>query len=315
MTNRDYSEISNSTDCVACQPNTLKEIKLREAKIGKDAVIKRALPSREKRMIGAWCFLDHAGPVQFLSGQGLNVGPHPHIGLQTFTWMIDGTMLHSDSLGYKQLICPKQVNLMTAGHGIAHAEVAPETETTMHAAQLWIALPDEKRNIPPQFDHYAELPKVSKNGALIHVLVGDFVEVTSPVHVHTAMMGADIEAVEDTDIILQLNPAFEYGVIALEQQALVNGHALTQDNMLVIETQNQKLHIQMQKGSRLLLIGGEPFEQEIILWWNFVARTTEEIKQAREQWMQQDLRFGDVPDYEGDRLIAPEMPDRLKASK
>lgn len=106
--------------------------------------------------------LDHAGPVTFPAGNGLDVGPHPHIGLQTFTWMIEGTMMHTDSLGSKQLIRPKQVNLMTAGHGISHTEVAPDTETQMHAAQLWIALPDHKRNMDPKFEHYPDLPVVEK---------------------------------------------------------------------------------------------------------------------------------------------------------
>ncbi len=315
MTNQEYKDISDSEDCPTAQPHQFKEIKLREAEIGNGTIIKRALPSREKRMIGAWCFLDHAGPIQFTAGEGLDVGPHPHIGLQTFTWMIEGTVMHTDSLGSKQLIRPKQVNLMTAGHGISHTEVAPDSETRMHTAQLWIALPDEKRDMPPQFDHYPNLPTVQQEGALITILVGDFAGQQSPVAVHTPMMGADIEAVKDTDILLELNPVFEYGVIALDQDAVINGHALTQDNMLVLETENQQLHIRMKQGSRVLLIGGEPFKSEIILWWNLVARTTEEIREACEQWMNHDSRFGEIPDYQGARLIAPVMPEKLKASK
>ena len=129
MSNANYTELSNSDDCDKYISKFIQEFPLRSAEIGQGTVIKRALPSRYKRMIGAWCFLDHAGPVHFPQGDGLDVGPHPHIGLQTFTWMIEGTMMHNDSLGSEQLIRPKQVNLMTAGYGISHTEVAPDTET------------------------------------------------------------------------------------------------------------------------------------------------------------------------------------------
>ncbi len=163
MTTNHDTDISDSQQCESSAPQSIQEFPIRRAEIGQGTVIKRALPSRHKRMIGAWCFLDHAGPVHFPQGDGLDVGPHPHIGLQTFTWMIEGTIMHTDSLGSKQLIRPYQVNLMTAGYGISHTEVAPEHETKMHAAQLWIALPDEKRNMAPQFDHYPNLPHTEQD--------------------------------------------------------------------------------------------------------------------------------------------------------
>ena len=296
-------------------PKNIKELTLREAIIGDGMLIKRALPNRDKRMIGAWCFLDHAGPIEFEAGNGLDVGPHPHIGLQTFTWMIEGTANHDDSLGNKQLIRPRQVNIMTAGRGISHTEVAPETETKMHTAQLWIALPDSHRHMEPGFEHHPEMPTVEKEGALVTVLVGDFLGKTSPVTVHTPMLGADIEAVQDLDLKLELNPAFEYGVLALEGEANINGHALTQDNMLVLETENNVLHLRCKQGTRLLLIGGEPFESEILLWWNFVARTQEEMAEARQDWIDGHERFGKIPAYKGPGLIAPVLPEKMRASK
>jgi redox-sensitive bicupin YhaK (pirin superfamily) len=134
-------------------------------------------------MIGAWCFLDHAGPVTFLKGRFRYVGPHPHIGLQTFTWMIEGTMMHTDSLGSKQLIRPKQVNLMTAGHEISHTEVAPDTETKMHAAQLWIALPDAQIAVEPVSITIQNCQWWKKMGVEFTVLVGEFLNTTSPVSV------------------------------------------------------------------------------------------------------------------------------------
>lgn len=315
MSNNNDYDISDSKDCEKFANQFIQEFPIRSAEIGQGTVIKRALPSRQKRMIGAWCFLDHAGPVTFPAGNGLDVGPHPHIGLQTFTWMIEGTMMHTDSLGSKQLIRPKQVNLMTAGHGISHTEVAPDTETQMHAAQLWIALPDHKRNMDPKFEHYPELPVVEKDGLEFTVLVGEYLETTSPVVVHTLLVGVDLIATQDTKTRIPLNPEFEYGFIALDGVAHVNGHELTADNMVVLDTGLNEIEIEVKKGNRVLLIGGEPFETPILLWWNFVARTMDDLKEAREQWVNHDVRFGEIPDDVGARLEAPVLPDQMRASK
>ncbi|ATZ65492.1 MULTISPECIES: pirin family protein [Acinetobacter] len=315
MTNTNYTEISNSDDCEKYVNQFIQDFPIRSAEIGRGTVIKRALPSRQKRMIGAWCFLDHAGPVTFPQGDGLDVGPHPHIGLQTFTWMIEGTMMHTDSIGSKQLIRPKQVNLMTAGYGISHTEVAPDTETRMHAAQLWIALPDDKINMAPQFDHYPVLPIVEKDNIEFTVLVGEFMDTVSPVQVHTELLGIDFFAKEQTKTRIPLNPKFEYGFMALEGDAIVNGHDLNSDNMVVLEPGISQIEVELPKGSRLLLIGGEPFESPILLWWNLVGRTQEELKTATEQWINQDARFGTIPDYDGPRLEAPAFPDKMRPSK
>lgn len=315
MTNTNYTEISNSDDCEKYVNQFIQDFPIRSAEIGRGTVIKRALPSRQKRMIGAWCFLDHAGPVTFPQGDGLDVGPHPHIGLQTFTWMIEGTMMHTDSIGSKQLIRPKQVNLMTAGYGISHTEVAPDTETRMHAAQLWIALPDDIINMAPQFDHYPVLPIVEKDNIEFTVLVGEFMDTVSPVQVHTELLGIDFFAKEQTKTRIPLNPKFEYGFMALEGDAIVNGHDLNSDNMVVLEPGISQIEVELPKGSRLLLIGGEPFESPILLWWNLVGRTQEELKTATEQWINQDARFGTIPDYDGPRLEAPAFPDKMRPSK
>ena len=315
MSNSNVTEISHSDDCEKYVNQYIQDFKIRAAEIGKGTVIKRALPSRQKRLIGAWCFLDHAGPVVFPQGDGLDVGPHPHIGLQTFTWMIEGTMMHNDSLGSKQLIRPRQVNLMTAGRGISHTEVAPDTETHMHAAQLWIALPDDKLNMEPRFDHYPELPVVQKEGIEYTVLVGEFLETTSPVEVHTPLLGVDLTATETTTVRLPLNSAFEYGFMALEGTAVINGHHLDDNNLVVLEPGLSEVVIEVHQGSRILLLGGEPFESPILLWWNFVGRTQEELREAREQWINADPRFGFIPEYEGPRLEAPAFPDRMRLSK
>lgn len=315
MSHNNDTELSHSDDCKKYVNQFIQEFTLRRAEIGQGTVIKRALPSRYKRMIGAWCFLDHAGPVSFPQGDGLDVGPHPHIGLQTFTWMIEGTMLHNDSLGTEQLIRPKQVNLMTAGYGISHTEVAPDTETKMHAAQLWIALPDDKINMAPAFDHYPELPVVSEQGIDFTVLVGEYLKTTSPVKVHSELLGVDLFAAENTHARLPLNPKFEYGFMALEGTASINGHALDEDNMVILEPGLTHVDVDIYAHSRVLLLGGEPFESPILLWWNFVGRTTEELKTAREQWVAAHERFGSIPEYSGPRLEAPAFPDGMRPSK
>lgn len=315
MSNSHNGERSHSDDYAKYTDQRIQDVQLRSAEIGKGTIIKRALPSRHKRLVGAWCFLDHAGPVTFPAGEGLDVGPHPHIGLQTFTWMIEGTMMHTDSLGSKQLIRPKQVNLMTAGYGISHTEVAPETETQMHAAQLWIALPDAKRNMSPQFDHYPELPVIMQDQIEFTVLVGEFLQTISPVHVHTPLVGVDLTAQTNTKTSIPLNPNFEYAFMALEGTARIQGHELNADNLIVLEQGLSEIDIEIMQGQRILLIGGEPFESEILLWWNFVGRTMDDMQLAREQWMNHDRRFGQILDYAGKRLEAPELPEHMRASK
>ncbi len=198
---------------------------------------------------------------------------------------------------------------------VSHTEVAPDTETQMHAAQLWIALPDHKRNMDPKFEHYPELPVVEKDGLEFTVLVGEYLATTSPVAVHTPLVGVDLIATEDTKTRIPLNPEFEYGFMALDGVAHVNGHELTADNMVVLDTGLSEIEIEVKKGNRVLLVGGEPFETPILLWWNFVARTMDDLKEAREQWINHDVRFGEIPDYVGARLEAPVLPDQMRASK
>src|SRR6266853_3195845 len=151
----------------------LERIETRAAEIGGGLVIRRALPSRRRRMVGAWCFFDHAGPMEFGRGGGMGVGPHPHIGLQTFTWMIEGAVMHRDSLGNEQLITPGQVNLMTAGRGISHAEDSDSAGGgRLHAVQLWIALPDTERHRAPAFRNYPHLPLLELGGFSVRWLAG-----------------------------------------------------------------------------------------------------------------------------------------------
>ncbi|WP_035052959.1 pirin family protein [Andreprevotia chitinilytica] len=275
--------------------------------LGEGMTIRRALPNRSRRMVGAWCFLDHLGPVA-TTGDGLRVGPHPHIGLQTFSWQIEGEVFHRDSLGSEQLIRPGQVNLMTAGRGIAHSEETPaEHGTTLHAAQLWIALPEAERRREPAFHHYPNLPVFDQDRWQISVLAGEFNGHSSPALVYSPLVGLELLAADAANTTLPLRADFEYGAMLLSGSATLAGQALEVGELLYFEPGATALEISTHAPARLLLLGGQPFSEEVLLWWNFVARTPAEIRQATTDWNAGN-GFGEVHGYPGERLLAPEVP-------
>ena len=274
--------------------------------------IHRAIPQRSLRKVGAWCFLDHAGPAE-PPPPGMQVGPHPHIGLQTFTWMIRGEVLHRDSLGSEQIIRPGQVNLMTAGRGIAHAE---ESQTTyVHAAQLWIALPDSHRHIPPRFQHYPELPKTRVGDFDATVLAGEALGLKSPAEVYTPLMGVDLHASSQAAparASLPLRRDFEHAVMSLSGHVKVEGQHLPEQELIYLPAGAESVNLECAPDSRLIVIGGEPMDEAILLWWNFVARTTEEMQQARTQWETEAAT--DAATIDGQpRRFGPPVASPLKA--
>lgn len=311
MSNSDHSaHLSNSSDCPACPESpVLERISANTKEIGDGFTVRRAVPSVKRRMVGPWCFLDHAGPATFGVGEGLNVGPHPHIGLQTFTWMISGEVMHYDNLGYQQLVRPGQVNLMTAGSGITHAEVSPaDWSGEIHAAQLWIALPDSERNRAPNFQHYPDLPIVEQHGFIITVLAGEFCGRTAPAEVFSPLVGVDFFAETTAKSKLKLNPDFEHALLCLEGEANIEGESLAPGTLLYLGKHRDEISISCDSKTRLLLVGGEPFEEEILVWWNFVARTKDEIVKATDDWNSQ-RHFKAVPDVSLARLTAPKLGD------
>ena len=301
-------QASASRDCPpAAGAPVLERIPARASVIGKDFTIRRALPSRQRRMVGAWCFLDQAGPVTYGAGQGLRVGPHPHIGLQTFTWMIDGEIMHRDSLGYEQVIRPGQVNLMTAGRGIVHAEDAVTDDPgRLHAAQLWIALPDAERHREPSFHHYPELPVLEWGGFTVTVLAGTAFGQTAPAMIFSPLVGVDLACAGPAETLVPLNPAFEHAVLVLSGALEVEGETLEPGTLLYLGTARAQLALQSQAAARLLLIGGEPFAEEILLWWNFVARNRDEMVAATADW-NAGRTFGTVSGSPSPRLVAPDL--------
>ena len=244
----------------------------------------RALPNRARRMVGAWCFLDHAGPSHFDEGPGMQVGPHPHTCLQTFTWMIEGEVLHRDSLGSEQPIRPGQVNLMTAGKGIAHSEESLG-KPDFHAVQLWIALPKDQRFMPPRFQHYPVLPKRVDQGLQMTVLAGDWMDQRAPTEVHSPLVGVDMENEAPTSATLGLRADFEYGVLSLYGDLQVNGEPVQANELIYLPAGGTSLQVRCGANTRFVLLGGEPYEDGIIIWWNFVGHSQEEIEGFLADWM------------------------------
>src|SRR5262249_18707911 len=180
-----------------------------------DLDVRRLLPLRQRRSVGAWCFVDHYGPASVDGVAGMQGPPHPHIGLQTVTWLIAGTVLHRDSLGSEQLIRPGQLNLMTAGRGIAHSEESPEDhDPWLHGVQLWLALPDAHRRVAPDFEHHADLPVQRFGGLNAAVFVGSLAGATSPARVFSAVVGAELAAPADAAATVPLEPWYEHVLFA-----------------------------------------------------------------------------------------------------
>jgi len=285
----------------------------RRADLGGGLSIARALPSAQRRTVGAWCFLDHAGPLRYPPGAGMRVGPHPHIGLQTFTWMIEGEVLHCDSLGNRQPIRPGEVNLMSAGRGIAHSEESVGTHGSVHAAQLWIALPDAQRHGEPAFTHYPKLPVTRLDGFRATVLAGAAFGQRSPVVLFSPLVGVDLVADAAARTRIALDPAFEHALLCLRGSARVDLQAIEPGTLLVAPPGREHCDLACDAAAQLLLIGGVPFAEPLLVWWNFVARTQAEIEAAAADW-NAGRRFGDVAGTALARLPAPDLAGvRLRA--
>lgn len=269
-------------------PATVEVAESRVAQVG-TATVRRALPSRPRRTVGPWCFADHFGPVEPSGGGGLVIGPHPHIGLQTVTWLVAGELLHRDSLGSEQLIRPGQLNLMTAGHGVAHAEESTGSGT-LHGAQLWIAQPERTRHGPPAFEHHAALPQAAlSGGGTATVLVGALARgVASPARRDTDHVGAELD-LPGGAVMVPLDPAFEHALMVLSGVVDVAGTTVPPGRLAYLGTGRHEVALSTVAGPvRALLLGGVPFGEALLMWWNFVARDRQEIDRAYRAWADDD---------------------------
>lgn len=296
-------------------------LEARDVVLGRTTHVRRILPNKARRMIGGWCFLDHYGPDDIKEIGGMWVPPHPHTSLQTVTWLFEGLGRHTDSLGSDQLIRPGQLNVMTAANGICHAEVSPaDAPRLLHGVQLWVALPDPVRSTtPPAFDHFPSLPSYADGGAGVRVLVGEVAGLRSPAPTYTPLVGAEVTLGAGSETAIPVREDFEYGVLVVEGSARVDGETLEAGQMSYLGLGGSDLRVSAPERAVLLLLGGEPFAEEIVMWWNLIGRSHEEIVQQREDWNGTGVgyrpeRYGTVEGFEGDRLLAPPMPNlRLKA--
>ncbi|MER8037710.1 pirin family protein [Streptomyces hydrogenans] len=280
----------------------------RHVRLGESTEVRRLLPNLGRRMVGAWAFVDHYGPDDIADEPGMQVPPHPHMGLQTVSWLHQGEVLHRDSTGCLQTIRPRELGLMTSGRAISHSEESPRPHARLlHGAQLWVALPDAHRHVEPHFQHHADLPTLTAPGLTATVILGSLDGAASPGTTYTPIVGADLALTAGTETGLPLDPDFEYAVLTMSGEVHVDGVPLLPGSMLYLGCGRTTLPLRAASDAGLMLLGGEPFEEEIVMWWNFVGRTDEEIREAREDWMKSD-RFGEVKGYDGDRLDAPEVP-------
>lgn len=256
--------------------------------------VNRLVPRRSRRMVGAWCFVDHMLPAQLSEDVGLDVGPHPHIGLQTVTWLIEGTVLHRDSLGSEQLIRPGQLNLMAAGDGVSHSEETRGIYSgPLEGIQFWVAQPESTRHGSAAFEHHENLPQVDVGNASATVLVGSFGGASSPARNDSQVVGVQL-AHRAGSTVLPLEPGFEYAVVVVNGGVRVCGSEVSSGELGYLGIGRDEVGIDADGEALVMLIGGEPFVDELVMWWNYVARSRDEITRAHRDWSTGSERFGVV---------------------
>lgn len=291
----------------AAEPAVLEVTESRASQVGAFRV-RRALPRRTRRTVGAWCFVDHMGPVT-VDERGLGVAPHPHIGLQTVTWLLAGEALHRDSLGTEQAIVPGQLNLMTAGHGVSHSEEGTgRYRGELHGVQLWVAQPSHTREDAPGFEHHAGPPQVEFAGAVATVLVGEVAGVASPARRDTDHAGIDLD-IRPGRATLPLRPHYEHALVVFTGASMVDGAVVEPGHLAYLGVGRDEITLTTGVPTRALLVGGVPFDEQVLMWWNFVARTRDEIIDAHRDWTARADRFGHV-DSELARLDVDPPPWR-----
>lgn len=298
--------------CPAVRADRLQIFEPREVPLGgpRAMTVRRTLPHRDRSFVGAWCFVDHYGPDDVASTGGMHVPPHPHSALQTVSWLFEGEVEHHDSGGWHAVVRPGEVNLMTAGDGIAHSEVSTEGTKTLHGVQLWVVLPEADRDLPRSLQHHAA-PEVELAGG-VHgrVFIGSVGVQTSPIETATPLLGAEIRLESGAEWQVSVDPSFEHAVLLDSGDLTVEGEQVGAGALAVVDPGSEELCLRSTDGARLILIGGTPYDEEIVMWWNFIGRDHDEIAALREQWQEQSERFGQVDGYDGGRdwLPAPALP-------
>ncbi len=245
--------------------------------------VRRTLPQRQRSLIGAWCFVDHYGPDDVDGAGAMVVAPHPHTGLQTVSWLFTGEIEHRDSAGHHAVVRPGELNLMTAGRGISHSEYSTAGTTTLHGAQLWVALPDGHRQVDPTFEHHTPEP-VSGGGWQARVFLGSLLGSTSPVRTFSPLLGAELTLQAGASLTVPVEPSYELGVLVDTGAVTVDGSPLDSHELGFVPPGSSSLRIRAAQDARLLLLGGPPFGEKIVMWWNFIGRRHEEVVTYRAEW-------------------------------
>lgn len=269
-------------------------IKPTEKDLG-EFTVRRVLPHIECRSVGPFVFFDHMGPAEFPPGEGIQVRPHPHIGLATVTYLFEGEIIHRDSLGYVQAIQPGAINLMTAGRGIVHSERAGDdldTTSRLHGLQIWIALPEEDQECDPDFRHYpaSDIPRFEQNGVELALMMGSAFGRTSPVRTYSEIVYLDCRFSAGSRLEVPADWE-ELGVYAVRGTIRVNGTPCTGHTMVVAEA-GEALALSADQDCHAVVLGGRPLGRRIV-WWNLVSTSRERIEQAKRDW--KEGRFDKVP--------------------
>lgn len=305
------SDLSADPGVTACRTAAgdgpvLEIIEARQVPLGgiRAMRVDRVLPHRSLPTVGAWCFLDRFGPQRI----DMRVLPHPHTGLQTVTWPLRGEIRHRDSLGSDVMVRPGRLNLMTAGRGIAHSEFSAGDAPLLDALQLWLALPADRAGIEPRFEQHTALPLHEDGGLRATVFAGALGDAASPATVHTPLVGADLELAADTTASLPARPDFEHALLVIDGEVTVAGTSVPAGPLAYLGTGRTEITVATSGPARAILLGGEPFPDELVMWWNFVGHSHEEIAAARADWESGEARFGEVAGHDGQRVPAPALP-------
>ncbi|MCW2707698.1 MAG: pirin [Frankiales bacterium] len=282
----------------------------RPFEVGDGTEVRRLIPQRRLRTVGAWCFADHYGPDDVSLSEGMKVPPHPHTGLQTVSWLLEGDIVHRDSLGSQQRVGPRELSLMTSGDGISHAEESPaDRPPVLHGVQLWVALPESGRHGAPAYEHHTDLPEVEHGVLCATVVLGSHQGVSSPGSTYTPLVG--LEVLVGGDGVLPLEPSWEHVAFVLDGTAVIDGTETEVGELVQLGLGRDELSLDGD-GARVMVLGGEPLQEQLVLWWNFVCRSNDEVVQARADWESSSGRFGTVAGYPGPALSAPPLgPVRL----
>lgn len=271
-------------------------IQAKQKDLGDDFIVRRALPTVQRRTVGPFVFFDHMGPVDLQIGHGMDVRPHPHIGLSTLTYLFEGEVVHRDTLGFEQTIQPGAVNWMTAGRGIAHSERsardARSTFRRLHGIQMWLALPKEHEEVAPSFHHHSAgtIPEISVQGAKVRVIAGEYTGEKSPVSVYSPTTYFEVSLDKGANFSFS-RPGHELAVYVAIGHVVGGSQRLNEGELAVVKATSE-IQLRAELPSRVLVLGGQALPEPRHIWWNFVSSSKERIEQAKKDWTEQ--KFGQI---------------------